>query len=114
MSLGLFVQPLEPLGQPGRNGGAAAGGEVRDLLEAVDRLDARHDRRDDAGGAGAFDIAQIIAIREEHLGDGPIGAGVDLALEIVDLGLPVRALRVLFGIGGHRNVEVADPPQTAH
>src|SRR5690606_31447819 len=60
-----------------------------------------------AGGAGAVDIAAVIVVVEEQLGNGTTGACVELALEGVDLGLPGGAPGGHFGVGGDRNVGVA-------
>ena len=46
--------------------------------------------------------------REEELGDRPVGAGIDLALQIIEVGALVRAVGMGFGISGHRNVERSD------
>ena len=41
---------------------------------------------------------------EEELGDRAVGAGIHLALQRSDLGVPVGALRVLLRIGRHRDL----------
>ena len=46
----------------------------------------------------------VVIVIEEELGDGAVGAGVDLALQDGDLGVPVGALRMPLGIGGDRNL----------
>src|SRR5437868_13863627 len=74
----------------------------------MDRLDARHDRCGDPCLRRAFEQLEIIAVVEEHLGDRPGRPRVELALEIVDLDVPVRRLRMFFGIGGDRDIEIAD------
>ncbi len=48
--------------------------------------------------------------REEELRDRAGGAGVQLALQIVEVGLRVRRIGMGFGIGGDRNVEGRDAP----
>ena len=108
MGLGILVQPLEPLGHPTGNRSAAPRRKPRDLLERMDRLDARHDRRGDPRRPRPFDETEVIVVVEEHLGDGARRAGIELALQVVDIGFPVRALRVFFRIGRHRDVERAD------
>ena len=46
--------------------------------------------------------------REEELGGRPVGAGVDLALEIVEIGCGAGKSGWHFGIGGDRNFERRD------
>src|SRR3546814_15979508 len=55
-------------------------------LEVYDRQDARHDRRLDAGGPRPVDEAQVVVGIEEELGDRAAGAGVALALQVVEVG----------------------------
>src|SRR5665648_1018512 len=74
----------------------------------MDRDEPRHDRDGDAGGADAVEIAEIDLVIEEELGDGARGAGVDLRLQHVDIGLDGGRLRVLLGIAGDRNLERRD------
>ena len=56
-------------------------------------------------GADAIEIAEEHLVVEEELGDGGRGAGVDLGLQHVDIGLDARRLRVLLGIAGDGNLE---------
>src|SRR5665648_1018513 len=74
----------------------------------MDRDEPRHDRDGDAGGADAVEIAEIDLVIEEELGDGARGAGVDLRLQHVDIGLDGGRLRVLLGIAGERKLERRD------
>ena len=66
-------------------------GKARHLLEVMDRHDARQDRAPDAGRAAALDEAQIVRVVEEELRDDARRAGVDLALQMLDVDL--RATR---------------------
>ena len=71
--------------QPRRHGGAAARGEALQLRETRDRQDARHDRRLDAGRRGQVAKAQEHVHVEEELRDRARCAGVQLALQIVEI-----------------------------
>ena len=62
----------------------------------------------DARRGGDVEKAEIDAVVEEELGDRAVGAGVDLALQHLDVVQQVRALRMLLGIGGDRDFEIAD------
>ena len=62
----------------------------------------------DAAGADPVEIAKVEVVVEEHLGDGAGGAGIDLGLQHVDVGLEVAAFRMLLRIGGDRDLDVAD------
>src|SRR5688572_6699509 len=108
MRFGILLEALEALGKPAGNRSPAFGGEPRDLLERMDRLDSRHDGGGNAGGARTIDEAKVAVVVEEHLRDGTCRAGVELALEVVDVGRPVGALRVLLGISRDGDIEIAE------
>ena len=91
--LDVVVEALEHLGQPGRHLGAAQAGHPGDALEVRHRHDAGHDRHVDAGRRGVVAEAQEIVGLEEELGDAAVGAGIDLALEVVEIGLGVGRVR---------------------
>src|SRR5882724_7820166 len=101
--LGVVVEPFELVRQPRRHGGAGAGHEAARLLEIVHRHDAGNDRDIDAAGADAIEVAEVKIVIEEHLRDGTRGAGIDLGLQRVDVGVEIRALRMLLRIGRDRN-----------
>ena len=82
----IVLEAFEAARQPCRHAGAGTDGKARDLLEVVDRHDARRDRHPDAGRARALEKAQVVRVVEAELGDDAIGAGVDLGLEVVDVG----------------------------
>ena len=84
--LRVVVEAVEAARQPGGHGGAAAPGEPGDLLEIVDRHDARHDRRPDAARARRLQEAEVVGVVEEELGDDAVGARVDLGFEVVHVG----------------------------
>ena len=65
-------------------------GEAPRLRDVGDRQDARHDLDVDAGRGGLVAEAEEAVGREEELGDRAVGAGVDLALQIVEIGLARR------------------------
>ena len=103
----IVFETLEALGEPGGHARAGAAGEIGGLLEILHRHDARHDRDFDPRRGGDVEKAEIDGIVEEELGDRAVGAGVDLALQRLDVVQQGRALRVLFGIGGDRDLEIA-------
>ena len=74
-------------------------GETLQLRQVLDRHDAGHDRDRDAGPANPLQIALEIVVVEEELCQRPVGAVVGLALQHVDIGSCVAALRMLFRIG---------------
>ena len=51
---------------------------------------------------------------EEELRDRTLGAGIDLALEIIEIELRVGSFGMGFGIRSDRNVEVGDSIETRH
>ena len=112
--LHVVLQPLEPGGQPVGHRGAGAAGEVRRLLEVLHRQDARDDRDRDPGGPDLLQVAQVDLVLEEELGDRLIGAGIDLGLQGVDVGVQRGRLGMLLGVGRDRDLEVADPLDPLH
>ena len=103
----IVVEAVEFFREPVRHRGAGAGHEVAGLLEIVHRHDAGHDRNIDAAGADAVEIAEVEVVIEEDLGDGAGGAGIDLGLQHIDVGVEVAAFGMLFGIGGYRDLDIA-------
>ena len=83
-------------------------GELAGLGDVGDRQDAGHDLGVDPGRGGLVAEAEEAVGREEELGDRAVGAGVDLALEIVEIGGRVGRIGMAFGIGGDRNLERRD------
>ena len=90
------------------------GGEALQLLEVGHRQNARHDFHVDTGGDAAVAEAQVALNVEEELGDGAHGAGVDLALQVNQIGTGALRLRVHFRVGSDGNVEVAHVFQQRH
>ena len=104
----VIVQAVETLGQPVRHRGAAARRERLGLLEILHRQDAGHDGHVDAAGAHPVEIAEVFVILEEELGDRTRRAGIDLGREHVEIGFDGRTVRMLFRIGGDRDLDVGD------
>ena len=85
---GQIVEPLEQLVRASR--GIAAPQLCREAAgrgDVGDRQDARHDLDVDPGRGHFVLEAEEAVGREEELGDRAVGAGVDLALEIVEIGV---------------------------
>src|SRR6267142_5512826 len=95
---GVVVEAVELVRQPCRHRGTCAGHEAARLLEIVHRHDAGDDRDIDAAGADAIEVAEVEVVIEEHLGDGPRRAGIELGLERVDVGIEIGALGMLLRI----------------
>ena len=76
------------------------------LTGGRDRLEARDDRDCDSGCTALVHEVVVDLIVEEHLCDDVVGAGIDFLLEVGDVGLDVRCLEVLFGIGADADTEV--------
>ncbi len=106
--LDVLLEAVEQAGEPCRHLGAAQAGHLGYSLEVRDRHDARHDRRVHPRRRGAIAEAQEIVGVEEELGDAAVGAGIDLALEILQVGFGVRRIGVLLGIAGGADLERAD------
>src|SRR5690349_6477568 len=105
--LGVVLEAVEAMLQPVGDRGAAALGEFRDLREARDRQDARHDRRVDAARRATIAEAQEHVGVIEELRDRARSARVDLALEVAKVELEARRLGMPFRIRGDRDLEIA-------
>ena len=110
----IVVQALEQLAHPGRQRGPAGGAELDHPAVIGHRQDAGLDGNRDAGGPGAVHESQVGAGVEKELGDGAAGAGVDLALEVVQVGRRAGRLGMGFGIGGDADLEIGDLLQARH
>ena len=86
----VVVEALEQAGEPGRYLGAAQACHLQYALEVRHRHDARHHRHVDAGRRRLVAEAQEVVGLEEELGDAAVSAGIDLALEVLQVGLGVR------------------------
>ena len=62
----------------------------------------------DAGGGGAVAEAEETFGGKEELADRAVGAGIDLALEMVEVGVGTGRLGMDLGIASDRNVERRD------
>src|SRR5690606_41703399 len=98
-----LVAPLETPCEPGRNARACFHGEARDLLEIMDRHNARHDGAPDTTGARLLNEAQEALVVEKELRDDARGASIDLSFQVVEIILDRWALGMLLRISGDRN-----------
>src|SRR5690625_3278551 len=90
---------------PVGDGGSAAGGETAHAAEILDGQNPGADRNRDPGRrAGVAKTIEDLVV-EEELRDCADGTGVDLALEIFDISVRVRRLRVRLGIGADPDLE---------
>ena len=62
----------------------------------------------DAGRRGVVAEAQEVVGLEEELSDAPIGAGIDLALQVLEVGLGVGRIWMLLGIARDADLERPD------
>ena len=92
----------------------ASSRHCRDFLEIADRQNARDDRHIDPGPRCAVEEAFEAIIVEEKLRDGARGTGIDLALQMIEIGLRVRRLRVRLRIGRDADVERMEARQAFH
>src|SRR3989338_4382912 len=81
------------------------------LLCTEDRHDPRDNRDGDLRLSRAIDEVEIEGVVEEELGYNYVGPGVDLALEVREIGREIRRLVVPLGISGHGDAEAVDPFQ---
>ena len=82
----IVVQPFEQFGHAVRNGGAAAVAKFNDLGEIRHRQDARDNRNVDPRRVDPVAESQKIVRLKKILRDSLCCAGVDLALQIVEIG----------------------------
>ena len=104
--MGIVIESVEQPQQPVRHTCATARREALHLREAGDRQNSGHDRYVDAGGGAAVAEAQIAIVVEEELRNRPGRAGIHLALQVHEVGLGRRRLRMDLWIGGDRNFEL--------
>ena len=106
--LRIFVESLEGAGESRRNAGAALAREAGDAGEVRHRHDAGHQRHGDAGCRHLVAKAQEDRVVEEELRNGPCRAGIDLALEIVEVSSGAGGLRMGLRIGRDGELEWRD------
>src|SRR6188508_2458227 len=82
----LVVEALEQPIHPARDGGAAGRRELAGLGKVGDGQDSGDDLGVDAQRSGDVAEAEEGVGREKELGDRPIGASVELPLQIVEIG----------------------------
>src|SRR5450631_1777291 len=88
--LGIVGNRKQTLGKVGWKIVARQDREPLDLAYRGERHDARNDRDVAASRRYAITQHQIVVDREEHLGDGEVGAGRTLAHEVGDVGFDRR------------------------
>lgn len=80
-------------------------GQRVELAQGGDGLEAGNDGHGDAGlAAGGLETVEGCVV-EEHLRDHIVGTGINLALEVFDVGLEVGGFVVFFGIACHADAE---------
>ena len=80
--------------------------EAHDLGVAGDRHHPGDDRHVDPGRAGRGDEVEVVAVVEEELGDQKAGAGVDLGLQVGEVGLEAGGSGMDLGEAGAADREV--------
>ena len=75
-------------------------GEVRD------RHDSGNNRNGNTGLGALINEAEIGVRVVEILGNGAVGPGINLALEVDQILFGAGCLRVIFGIGGHFDMKL--------
>ena len=105
---GQSVEAFEHFVHPAGDGGAALAGELAGRRDIGDGEDPGNDLDVHPGGGDAVAEAEEILGREEELADRAVGPGIDLALEMVEVGLGTGRFRVNLGIASDRNVERRD------
>ncbi len=112
MRLRIALQPVEPVSEPPRHRRAATLRKRGHPPEVMNGENSRNDRDKNPGPTHALDITFIGIVVEKILRDRADRAGINLAPQHFDIRRIVRAIRMLFRIGGHGNVEIADSPAT--
>ena len=97
---------LQAFADPARDFGAAGVGEAGELGEVGDRHDAGQDGDVDAPGRAAIDEAKVGIRVIEILGDGTVGASLDLALEVGQVLIGIGGLGMDLGVGRHLDAEM--------
>ncbi len=80
--------------------------DALDLGEIRDRQDARHDRHGNSKPPAAIAEPQQIGVVVEQLRDDDRAAGIDFALEIIEIGLGADCLLMRFRIAGDGDAEL--------
>ncbi len=103
-----IVEALEQRIEPVGNVRSAGLGEAPGRGDVRHRQDSRHELDLHSGRRNFVLKAQEAFRGEEELRDRAVRAGIDLALEIIEIGFAVAGVRMDFRIGGDRNVERSD------
>ena len=91
---------------PARYLDAVAGGELGHLGEVVERHHAGHDRHVHTERPYFVDEVKVGVGVEEELGDGRIGASLDLGRKVLQIAPGVALFGVVFGVGGDLDLPV--------
>ncbi len=75
------------------------------LCERCEGLDARNNRHRNTRLAATLHEVEIAAVVEKHLRYNIFGSRLDLCAQILDVGIYVHSLLVLFGITRHAERE---------
>ena len=102
----IVTEILQVLDHPTWQLGTTHFREAPQIGEIRDRHDARHDRNVDAALMGLVDKAEVGIGVVEVLGDGAIGTGRNLALEVVEIRQRASRLRMDLGIGRDLDAEM--------
>ena len=102
----VVAEAFQSLANPARNFRAAIVREPRQLGAVGDRHDAGHDGQINPQSFAVVHEAEVGVRVVEILGDGAVGAGLDLAFEVQQVMFDVRRLGMKFRVGGDFDVEV--------
>ena len=105
--LRMLAELVDDLLEAGRHGGAGEGDGAAELLLVRDRHDAGEDRHTDVLLAKTIEEVKELSIVKEHLRGQEVNTRVDLALQISDVVVLVRALDMAVRIAGTADTEIA-------
>ena len=105
--LWMLAELVDDLLEAGRHGGAGEGDGAAELLLVRDRHDAGENRHTDILLAETIEEVEELRVVEEHLRGQEVDTCVDLALQIPDVVVLVRALDMSVRIAGTADAEVA-------
>ena len=103
----MLSELVDDLLEAGRHGGAGEGDGAAELLLVCDRHDTGEDRHTDILLAKTIEEIEELSIVEKHLRGQEVDTRVDLALQILDIVVLVRALDMAVRIAGTADAEVA-------
>ena len=103
---GIILDGLDLLEKFVGNPGTAHLRETFDLFDTLDGHQAGENRHVDSHFGSPIPEGEEVVIVEEELGDEKTRAGVDLALEVLQVEVRIRALRMAFGMAGGPDAKV--------